>query len=225
MRILILAATAAVLLPVMPAYAADVSAEAKIVSDYRFRGISRSDGDPSVQGSLTIGASSGFYAGAFGASLSDDPRYGNAEIDVYAGYATDIASGTRIDAGVNYYAFPDSPALAGPTDYVETYARLSHQLGPVRATAGAAWAPSQDAIGGEDSLYLSAALDAGIPLTPWSLKGHVGRARGALDYTDWSLGVDYALGPIRLGAAYVDTSAGTVPRADATVVFSLGVGF
>ena len=43
--------------------------EATAVSDYRYRGISRSDENPALQGSLTVQGDSGFYVGAWGSTL------------------------------------------------------------------------------------------------------------------------------------------------------------
>lgn len=46
-----------------------------IVSDYRFRGVSLSDGQPALQGELTVSHASGVYLSAWGPSLanSDGP--------------------------------------------------------------------------------------------------------------------------------------------------------
>src|SRR3546814_13249576 len=62
--------------------------EAKAVSDYRYRGISRSDEDPALQASVTVQGDSGLYAGVWGSTLGgiDDVTtgdIGDAELDVY----------------------------------------------------------------------------------------------------------------------------------------------
>src|SRR5690606_18219781 len=41
-----------------------ISGNATLVTDYRFRGFSLSDGDFAVQGGVDVGHSSGFYVGA-----------------------------------------------------------------------------------------------------------------------------------------------------------------
>lgn len=204
--------------------------EAKAVSDYRFRGISRSEEDPAVQGSLTVQTDSGFYVGAFGSTLDGIGDvmvgdFGAAELDVYAGYGVNLGLGTSVDAGVLYYYFPDGE---GATDYVEPYASVSHQLGPLQATAGAKYAPSQKALGDEDMLYLYGELEAGIPLTPLTFTAGGGHQdAGAFgDYWNWSLGASAALGPLEAGVRYVDTDLpAEVPHADAGLVLSLGVKF
>ena len=47
----------------------DVSGELDLMSDYRFRGVSRSDEDPAAQAGLTVRHESGLYAGARGTTL------------------------------------------------------------------------------------------------------------------------------------------------------------
>ena len=70
----------------------------------------------------------------------------------------------------------------------------------------------------EDNLYLWGDASAGIPSTPVTLKAHIGYSDGnpglgpngtsvapTGKYWDWMLGTDFVLGPVTLGAAYVDT--------------------
>src|SRR3954470_11654023 len=113
---------------------AAVSGGVTLLSDYRFRGISRSGGDPALQGRITVTLASGLYAGARGTTLTGVRALGHAELDLYAGYSASIASGTILDAGLLYYTFPGG---AGGGDQAEPYVSLSHSLGPVEATVGA----------------------------------------------------------------------------------------
>ena len=201
-----------------------ISGEATLLSDYRFRGISRSDADPAVQGQFTISLPNGLYAGTRATSLHHFAGHGDAEADLYAGYGTDIAPGTTLDAGLLYYWFPDATGHAG---YFEPYVSVSHTLGPVEGTLGAKYAPSQKAIGSDDSLYLFGQLEAGIPATPLTLTAEAGRQdSGTLgSYWNWSLGGRYALGPLEAGLRYVDTNLPSRHRQDATIVASLGFRF
>jgi hypothetical protein len=83
--------------------------------------------------------------------------------------------------------------------------------------AGADYAPSQSAIGG-DNLYLHAGAQAGIPGTPWTVLAGVGHSTGKTedafraarlrpggDYSDWRVGVEHVTGPVTLGLDYVGT--------------------
>jgi uncharacterized protein (TIGR02001 family) len=205
---------------------ASVSGGVTLLSDYRFRGISRSSGDPALQGQITVSLPNGLYAGGRGTSLKGVRTLGDAELDLYAGYGATIGSGTTIDAGLTYYAFPGG---AGGSDYAEPYVSLSHTLGPVEATVGAKYAWSQKALGGEDQLYLFGQIEGGIPLTPVTLTAEVGRQEAGRfgRYWNWSLGGRYAMGPVEAGRRSVDTDLRALPgrRSGAGVVASLGVRF
>ena len=200
-----------------------------LVSDYRFRGISFSDEDPAIQGTITLNHESGFYVGTWASSLEDTPTFGHTEVDFYAGWAKEFSPGTTFDVGVTYYVYPNGNDAFGDSDYFEPYAKLSHQLGPVKATVGAAYAWGQSAIADADNLYLFTDAALAIPGTPLTAKGHFGWSDGSLaptgDYADWSLGLDAAVGPVTVGVAYVDTDLGDFPLVDKGVVFSVGAAF
>lgn len=200
---------------------AAVSGGVALLSDYRFRGISRSEGDPALQGRLTVTLPNGLYAGARGTTLKGVHDLGDAELDLYAGYSTSIAPGTTLDAGLLYYAFPGG---GGAGDEAEPYVSLSHTLGPVEATLGAKYA-----LGGDSRAYLFGQLEAGIPLTPLTLTAEAGHESGGRfgSYSNWSLGGRYAIGPLQAGLRYVDTDLGPAPgrRSGAGLVGSLGISF
>lgn len=212
-----------------------VSAGVDLVSDYRFRGLSLSDHGVAVQPTITVSHDSGFYLGAWGSNIDVGPAGGDVELDLFGGYETEIASGTRLDIGFTYYAYPDGDDAFGPSDYGEATARLSYMLGPVEASGSVAYAWDQAALGDADNLYLRLGLSSGIPNTPVTLKASVGHSDGALapggDYRDWSLGASAAFDRFTLGLKYVDTDVRKTGvkaidrRYDATVVASLGFSF
>ena len=226
--------------PAPPAQGAfDVSGEVGLLSDYRFRGVSRSDEDPAGRVALTLSHASGLYAGARAITLKGidgfrarDPGFGDlgdVEFDLYAGYGTELGRGFSLDGGALYYLFAGGN---GPTDYVEPYASLSYLIGPVELTGGAKYAPSQRAIGNEDMLYLFAQADVSIPFRPWRLTAQLGHQDWGRfgDYWTWSLGVEHqlrlgSLPAAQIGLSYVDTSLGNTPGADAGIVASLGFRF
>lgn len=215
-----------------------VSGSAVIVSDYRFRGLSLSNEKVEVQGSLTVTHETGLYAGVWASGLPDTPLYGKAEVDLYGGFSTEIAPGTTADVGATYYYYPDGRSAAGPSDYAEGYAKLTHDLGPLSATGAVYYAPGQNALGSKDNLYLNLGLSSGIPNTPVTLTGSVGYTDGSLaalapggNYLDWSLGASFAAGPATLTVQYIDTDIkksgikAIDTLFDPTVVFTLGVSF
>jgi hypothetical protein len=109
-------------------------------------------------------------------------------------------------------------------DYGEVGASASFTFGPLQLTGGADYAPSQDAIGG-DNLFVYAAANAGIPATPFTLVADIGHSTGDVndpvraqrlrpggDYSNWRLGVEHRTGPLTLALDYVGTD---VNRRDA----------
>lgn len=217
-----------------PAYAEElggglnVSGNAAIVTDYRFRGVSFSDGDIAIQGGIDLEHDSGFYVGTWGSSIEDSPVFGHTELDIYAGWSGEISSGLSLDVGVLAYLYPNGNV--GNADYIEPYASLSYLIGPAEIKTGVAYAPSQDSTGDADNLYLYTDLGVGIPNTPISVSGHLGYTDGSLsvdpdgDYWDWSLGAEAVFGMLSIGVAYVSTGVNG-SNTDGTVVGTLGVSF
>jgi uncharacterized protein (TIGR02001 family) len=217
----------------------DVSAEFSLMSDYRFRGISRSDEDPAAQAGIMVRHDSGFYAGARGTTLRGNDPYrqrnpafgdqGDVQMDLYAGYGRSLGGGFDLDAGLMYYAYAGG---AGATDYAEPYASLSYLIGPVQMTGGAKYAQSQAATGHEDMLYLFGQVDISVPFRPWSFSAQAGRQDwGAFgSYWNWSLGARYhvqiaGLPSSEIGLRYVDTSLPSRHDQDAGLVATLELGF
>lgn len=216
-----------------------LSATVGLVSDYRFRGISLSDGQVAPQASLTVSHDSGAYAALWSSTLDGFGAVGGAdvEIDASAGVRRPLAGGTA-DIGLLYYAYPGS--AGGDYEFFEPYVSFSRAIGPVTAKIAAAFAPAQDALGGNSNLYLAADLAAPVPRTPLTLRGHVGRSSGRTplspsgEYLDWQLGVDLAWRNLTLGLSYVDTDLGAADAlsagaakdiVDTAVVFSLAASF
>ena len=218
-----------------PSGALSVSGGVELVSDYRFRGLSLTDKDIAVQPTITVSHDSGFYLGAWGSNIDVGPVRGDVEAQLYGGYETEIASGTRIDVGATYYWYPDGEKAFGPSDYGEATARLSYMLGPIEATGSVAYAWDQAALGDADNLYLRLGLSSGIPNTPVTLSAGIGFSDGALapggDYRDWSLGARATFDQITIGLKYVDTDVRKTGvkaidrRFGATVVASAGFFF
>jgi uncharacterized protein (TIGR02001 family) len=190
----------------------EISGNVAMTTDYRFRGVSLSDGDAAIQGGFDAAFDSGFYVGTWGSSIAS---YGGSEmeLDLYAGYGGEIADGLGFDLGALLYAYP------GGTDvnYYELYGSVSPTLGMVDTTFGIAYVPDQD--NSDENTYLYA--DGGMPLgdSAFSLSGHIGYTDGALDcggalscdsgtgeIWDWSLGIATAVAGIDVDLSYVDTS-------------------
>lgn len=236
-----------------PPPAITINGTATVVSDYRFRGISQTDKNFAVQGSLTVSHASGFYATVWGSSVDDyvtASLQSNQEIDLIVGFKKTFGA-TTVDVGALYYVYPKSK-LAGDTsssDFIEPYLAISQTFGPVTAKATVAYAPKQTALAldqgatgllpKQDNVYLAGDFSAAIPGTPIGLTAHIGHTWGSSwlvplpksEYTDWALGATVTFKALTLGIQYVDTDASpfvTGSGKDVTeggVVATLGVSF
>ena len=180
-----------------------------VVSDYRFRGIEQTAGQPSLQGGIDFAHKSGFYAGAFAANNIkwikefNGASRGDYEVDLYGGYKGE-AMGIGYDIGVITYQYPDnnSGAVASPggtaytkADTTEAYIGVSYGVASLKY-----YQSMGDFLGNlnsNGSRYwdLSAAFDLG---NGFSLTPHVGvqtipnqsfgtKIGNAANYSDYAL--------------------------------------
>ena len=206
-----------------PAFAQDaatpaltVTANAAVVSDYRFRVISQTNKNVALQGGFTVSHESGFYVSTWGSSIDDYIAAGSdQELDLIGGY-TKTFGGATIDVGVLYYFYPGN-AKGTNTDFFEPYASIKGTFGPATAKLTANYAPSSKALSDgvkskRDNLYLAGDLSATIPNTPIGLSAHLGHSFGpsyltiGKSYTDWNLGATYTWSHLTFGVSYVDTN-------------------
>lgn len=197
-----------------------ISGNVQIVSDYRFRGLSLSAGDLAVQGAINVNHASGFYVGAWASSLEDSPVYGNAELDLYAGWTGALGSGLTADVGLLYYVYPNGNV--GSANVFEPYASVTAAFGPATAKFGVAYAWKQSSLGNDDNLYLFTDLGTAIPNTPLSLSAHLGYTDGALSPKlltgvstdggfDYSLGATYNItSKLSVGVSYVGVEGASI---------------
>jgi uncharacterized protein (TIGR02001 family) len=93
-----------------------------LYSQYIFRGLTQTNGDPAVQGGFDYSHASGFYAGTWASNISwlrdgvlatgaGAPAYGSGgslEWDFYGGYKWSLPSDFTLDLGTLYYYYPGS---------------------------------------------------------------------------------------------------------------------
>jgi len=207
-----------------------------LVSDYRFRGVSQTYKGPAVQGGFDYSHSSGLYLGNWNSNVAGQVYSGGAgiEMDIYGGYKRSFG-GFGFDVGFLYYHYPKAEFQSTGDedqgfDNQEIYLGSSWKwfslkyslvvseyfgLGATQVNGGY-WANQNDGSllpdrgGSKNSSYLdlTASMPAGEKFT---IGIHVGRLNvknyGALDYTDWKLGVTYSVKRWLLAASYVATDA------------------
>ena len=223
-------ATALGLLGAATAAHAELSATVTGISDYRFRGISLTNDDPALQGSLDWAGENGFYVGAWASNIDyGNDVDGDIEVDLYAGFAGGAEDGLGWDVGIVWYAYPGADDI---DDYPEIYAGLSFGVFDVKQ-----WY-SNDLGGTElDGWYTEGNASFALPAN-LTLNLHAGYNYGdAFDnteYLDYSIGLAYTLGNFELGLAWIDTdldngdalfSDDDLFNSDGTVVVSVSTSF
>jgi uncharacterized protein (TIGR02001 family) len=108
----------AVLLLAAAPVCAQLSGQIALTTDYRFRGISLSDG-PAIEGSLSYDHSSGLFGGVFASNV--DLRQEGVGIQAYGGYARRWGDARAWDVGVVGYSYPPAPQ-GRRYDFVELFA-------------------------------------------------------------------------------------------------------
>jgi len=210
----LLATSSAAFAQTAPA-APEVTYNVGVVSQYRYRGLAQTKGQPALQGGVDYANKNGYYAGAWAsqiqwikdASQSNTNYSGNTELDLYGGYKFEN-SGVAYDVGFLRYQYIGNSlgnaAGSGNTQYKNANTNEIYAA----ATVGVytfKWSYALSELFGtpnsksSDYYDLSANYDmgSGITLTP-----HIGRqvvqgpgtGSGPLSYTDGSLTVAKDLG-------------------------------
>jgi len=202
----------------VPAFANDLSFNAALTSDYRYRGISQTRLQPALQGGADFAsAATGWYVGAWASTINwtrDAGGSGRVELDIYGGKRGQLTQDISYDAGVLTYVYKGRiPGLDNP-DTTEIYGQLGY--GPATLKYSHSVTSLFGFVDSKNSGYLdlSANLDAGAGYT---VNLHAGHQRvknnSAANYSDWKLGVSKDLGFASVQLAAVGTNASKVAYA------------
>jgi uncharacterized protein (TIGR02001 family) len=202
-----------------------LSANVTLTSNYIFRGISQTGGDPAIQGGLDYSHASGFYLGTWASNvgwLQDFQDYdrGSMEIDFYGGFRGPIGStGLTFDVGGIYYMYPGKNDTGGlpDADTGEIYGALGWKWFTVKGS----YYLTDEVFGFGDadgSYYLAVSgaypvaetgLTLGASWGTFSFENNDGQ-----DYDDWSISATYDMGKlgalgdgVTVGLKYTDTNA------------------
>jgi uncharacterized protein (TIGR02001 family) len=185
----------------------EVSYNAALTSDYRYRGLSQSRLDPALQGGADyVHNPTGFYAGTWLSTIKwtkDLGGDGNIEWDIYGGKRGNLSADVTYDVGGLYYFYPNNGLgpnantfeLYGQLGYGPAYVKYSHSLTNLFGTADSK---------GSGYLDVGANVDAGNGFT---VNLHIGRQEvrhnDAFSYTDYKVGVTKDLGVCSVSLAYI----------------------
>lgn len=188
----------------------EVSFNASVVSDYRYRGISQTRLKPALQGGADyVNNPSGFYAGTWLSTIKwiKDVPGGDSSIewDIYAGKRGEVVSGVSYDVGVLRYQYPsnnlnpsaNTTEIYGQLGYGPAYIKYSHSLTNLFGFADSKRSGYLD---------IGANVEIGEGLT---LNLHAGHQKvknnSPFSYTDWKIGVTKDFGIVTGALALIGT--------------------
>jgi len=234
-KTLLAGAVAAAILP-LSAAAADsphtLTGNVGLYSQYIFRGLTQTDGQPAIQGGFDYSHTSGFYAGTWASNISwlrDGGAYntgGGGEFDFYGGMKGAFGkSDFTWDLGTLFYWYPGGANPANPLNPKADTWELYGALGWKWLSVKYSHVVSNKAFGVLDAsgtYYLDFSVT--VPVNDkLSVIGHYGiqRFKGqdprnigvvnnndGFSYDDWKIGLSYALPKdFTVGAYYTDTSS------------------
>ncbi|NWJ41827.1 MAG: hypothetical protein HXX12_12765 [Geothrix sp.] len=207
-----------------------VSGSTTIGSQYIFRGLTQTDGKPTVQAELDLVHPSGFYLSTSLSNISwfTDQNLNTAsapvmvgsvasasvEVDLFGGYKWGFAKDWALDVGLYRYLYPgtyDSLVVYKNPATTEAYLGVSYSWASLkysRVISGADFGVA----GAEGTTYVDLTLAYPLGESGWTILAHGGKTTFAskngadnspLDYTDYKLGIAKEL------KGYTFTLAGT----------------
>ncbi len=175
-------------------------------SQYIFRGLSQTDGKPTVQGELDLVHPAGFYASLAMSNISwisdqfaAGPISAGVEVDLFGGYKWGFAKDWTLDLGAYRYLYPgDYKAVPGYTpNTTEAYLGLSYSWASLKYSR----VVSDGNFGvakASGSSYIDLSLAFPLGESGWTVLAHGGKTtyktsdpavNSLFDYTDYRLGI------------------------------------
>jgi uncharacterized protein (TIGR02001 family) len=209
-----------------------LSGSATIITDYSFRGVSQTDRDTALQGSIGWSHDSGFYVGTWGSSVTLNDAF--LEQDFYAGFANSVGN-FSYDLSLVFFYYPQEHDF----NYFEIVGKTAYDFGFLTTKLGLVVSP--DISGGYfgtqgTGFYVPFGLAVPIPedikYFDMTVDGNAGYTNTEIDifedcyYWDWNVGLNVAL-PVGLSFdfRYVDTDVKNVHDAGARFIFGTTYAF
>tara|TARA_B100000131_G_scaffold318735_2_gene363208 strand:- start:89 stop:703 length:615 start_codon:yes stop_codon:yes gene_type:complete len=138
---------------VLSVNSAEFESNVALSSEYIWRGVPQTNGEPAISGGFDIAGDNGLYFGTWASNVEwgDDSAL---ELDWYAGYSNELESGITYDIGYLAYTYPGEEDL----DFEEIYLGLSYSYFGLTYSAGQDDAPDNTEVSitlGESGLGLT----------------------------------------------------------------------
>ena len=217
------------------------SGSVALTSNYMYRGITQTDNDPAIQGTLEYELETGVlgtsvYIGTFASNtkLEGDNDTSHVEIDALFGIRGDIGeTGLSWDVGGAYYAYPGTTRRDN-FDYWEIPLILTYKATEWLEVQVADYYTPEYQFNTGTANYTSTLLTFTIPNAYVGLKAFGGIGYQYVDKstsgTDWTLGTTVSIKGLDFTVAYVDTNyhareCGGNNQCDAKAIFTVGAEF
>ena len=192
-----------------------------ILSDYAYRGISRTPGAIAGQLSLELVHTGGFFTGMFFSNVRD-PLGRDVEAEFYAGYTWTLGA-YELTARLSYDSFHGG---GDSTGYVQLQGTLARDFGLAYLAAGFAFTPDHREFGTGRSAYWFSEAEFPLPFPnqpPMSIAFKAGYENfsGGFDKWDWSVGFYLEKWTLEWGLVYHDTNLTNVAGASGNLLFSV----
>ncbi|GAB2865709.1 TorF family putative porin [Pseudoduganella ginsengisoli] len=189
----------------------EVSFNAAVTSDYRYRGISQTRLKPALQaGADYTNNPTGLYVGTWASSIKwikDAGGDDNVEWDIYGGKRGEIAPGVSYDVGGLYYLYP-SNGLKPSANTFELYGQVGY--GPATLKYSSSTTNLFGFANSKHSGYLDAQINQDIA-EGLTLNLHVGhqtvKHNNGSSYTDFKLGLTKDFGVVSVSLAGIKANS------------------
>lgn len=189
----------------------EISYNAALTSDYRYRGISQTRLKPALQGGADwVNNPTGFYAGVWGSTIKwikDGGGDANVEIDLYGGKRGEIVPGVSYDVGFLAYVYP-SNGLNPSANTREIYGQVGY--GPATLKYSNSLSNLFGFADSKHSTYIDASVNQDLG-EGYTLNLHVGRQKvknsPSFSYTDYKIGATKDFGVASVALAYIKTTS------------------
>ena len=179
-----------------------VTGSTTLGSQYIFRGLTQTDGKPTVQAEIDLAHADGWYLSLAASNISwltdagVGPMSAGVEVDVFGGYKWGFAKDWTLDIGAYRYLYPGdySKVIITSPSTTEGYLGLSYAWASLKysrvLSAGNFGVAKAD---GSSYIDLSVAYPLGE--SGWTVLAHAGKTtytgtgNSPLDYTDTKLGI------------------------------------
>jgi uncharacterized protein (TIGR02001 family) len=192
-----------------------------ILSDYSYRGISRTPGVIAGQLSFDLVHIDGWFAGTFISNVRD-PFGHDVEAEFYIGYTRSLGA-YDLTGRVSYDSFHGG---GDSTGYLQFQGTIARDFGLAYLATGFAFTPDNREFGTGRSVYWFSEADIPLPFPhqpPMSIELKAGYENfsGGFDKWDWSVGFYLEKWTLEWGLLYHDTNLKNFPGASGDLLFSV----